>query len=515
MVLRALAVLCALAVPVAAKSVAQMQRRIDPTKRYQVPTDGAQYLGPRHGKVTIVAFTDLECPHCAAAHGVLRQLMTKYPGDVRVVMRYFPGQDHKNADLAARVAMGAGMQKKLALYLRAVFKRQARGLSPDAVWAAAKDAGVDVKQLKTDISRPDVAAMLARDYAMALRFGVHGTPTFFVNGVPHEGAADLGKTVSAELTAATALIAGGMEVSAVYADRIKTGMEEAAFAPTAEPDVEPVSGRRWQVAIEGAPERGNIDAPVVLIEFGDFQCPFCAAANALVERIRERFPNDVRVVWRNFPLAVHSDAAIAAEAGMAAHAQGKFWAMHDSMFRERVRLDRKVLARIAQENGLDVFRFNEDLEKHKYLPKIKADLDLVTGDLGGTGTPTFFINGRRIKGAQKFDKMVEIIKEEINRAKMVRGGTGSYEDRSTSDDVLEASEEVAAGETDLKAGKLDDAETHALNALGLAPDQPAALDLMVRIKCRAKDARAAREAARRVRDRGTLAKTCAADGVTL
>ena len=510
------AILCVLTATAAAKT--QQARRIDPDKRYQVPTDGAQYLGPRNAKVTIVAFTDLECAHCAKAHTELRRLMTKYKGDVRVVIRHFPGQDHPSAELGARMALAAGVQQKLALFLREVFARQPRGLSADALMDAARAAKVDVKQLAVDKGRTEVIAMLARDYAMGLRFGVHGTPTFFVNGVPLEGAKGLAEVVQREMSAATALVAGGMDVSEVYAQRLKGGMEEAAFMPTGEPDIEPIDGRRWQVAVESAPERGNLDAPVVLIEFGDFQCPFCAAANALVERLREAFPEEVRVVWRNFPLAVHSDAAIAAEAGMAAHAQGKFWAMHDAMFRERVRLDRKVLSRIAQEIGLDVLRFNKDLEKHKFLPKIEADLKLVTGELGGTGTPTFFINGRRIKGAQRFEKMVGIIKEEIKRANAVRKGAGKgqvYDTVSRGDDELEADQEVIEGEAALKAGRLDDAETHALNALGLAPDRPAALELMVKIKCQAKDTKAAREAARRLRDASAAKKMCAAAGVTL
>ena len=156
------------------------------------------------------------------------------------------------------------------------------------------------------------------------------------------------------------------------------------------------------LAVEVDPEhdhlRGPVDAPVTVVEYGDFECPYCGRAEPIVRRLLSEF-GDVSYVWRHLPLTdVHPNAQRAAEAAEAAAAQGAFWPMHDLLLERQDALRVPDLLRYAAELGLDVERFERDLREHTGAPRIADDVD--SADLSGvSGTPTFFVNGRRHYGA--------------------------------------------------------------------------------------------------------------------
>ena len=141
--------------------------------------------------------------------------------------------------------------------------------------------------------------------------------------------------------------------------------------------------------------RGSPRAPVTLLEYGDFQCPFCGTAYYVLRDIEEHFPNDVRFVFRHFPLTeIHPLATIAAEASEAAGAQGQFWPMHGILFQNQPNFLPEHLVAYATELGLDVDAFVDDLESHRHVPKIRKDF--MGGVRSGVnGTPCLFINGER------------------------------------------------------------------------------------------------------------------------
>jgi len=146
--------------------------------------------------------------------------------------------------------------------------------------------------------------------------------------------------------------------------------------------------------------RGPSDAPVTLLEYGDFECPFCGAAYPAVKEITQRLSAEVRFVFRHFPRPEHPHARHAAEAAEAAAAQGEpfFWAMHDLLFEHQQALDDEHLAEYAGQIGLDVGRFRDDLAQHRYLERVHEDLEgAVHSDVHGT--PTFFIDGQRYEGS--------------------------------------------------------------------------------------------------------------------
>jgi protein-disulfide isomerase len=172
---------------------------------------------------------------------------------------------------------------------------------------------------------------------------------------------------------------------------------------------QPLGDEPWHALLGGAPPAFGPDtAPVTIVEFSDFQCPYCEQASKTVQRIRETYGEKVRFVFRQFPLSFHPNAHVAAEAALAAHAQGKFWPYHDRLFKHQGALDRKSLESYAQELGLDLPSFKKGLDDRAFDTQIDADIAL-----GRTakvdGTPTMFINQRRAPNPTDFDAVAPLI----------------------------------------------------------------------------------------------------------
>jgi protein-disulfide isomerase len=145
--------------------------------------------------------------------------------------------------------------------------------------------------------------------------------------------------------------------------------------------------------------RGPVDARVTMVEYGDFECPFCGEAEVVLQELERELGDLLAVVFRHFPLAtVHPHAELAAEASEAASAQGRFWEMHDILFANQQALEPTDLVEYAASLGLDVHRFARDLEGHRHLPRVREDF--ASGVRSGVnGTPSFFINGVRHNGS--------------------------------------------------------------------------------------------------------------------
>ena len=176
---------------------------------------------------------------------------------------------------------------------------------------------------------------------------------------------------------------------------------------------------RYNVPVaSGDPVRGGASAPVTIVEFSDFQCPFCSRVVDTVKQIEKAYGKKVRIQFRHNPLPFHDKAQLAAEAGVAAGAQGKFWQMHDKLFGNQQALDRASLEKYAGEIGLNVDKFKSDLDSGKFKSAVNADVTYANGlGGGGFGTPTFFINGRKISGAMPFDSFASVIDEELKKKK--------------------------------------------------------------------------------------------------
>jgi len=170
------------------------------------------------------------------------------------------------------------------------------------------------------------------------------------------------------------------------------------------------------IPVSGSPAIGPSDARITLVEFSDFECPYCAIAMKQVKSLMAAYPKDIRLIYKQFPLSMHPHAQLAAEAALAANEQGKFWEMHDILFTNFRKLSHDNMLDWAKQIGLDVNKFKADLDSGKFMSVVKKDTS--DGDAAGVyGTPAFFINGKLYNGAMTMDAVKPILDAEL------KGGT--------------------------------------------------------------------------------------------
>ena len=162
------------------------------------------------------------------------------------------------------------------------------------------------------------------------------------------------------------------------------------------------------VSAEGAPTRGPKDAPVEIVFWSDFECPFCEKAEATLKQVEAERPGKVKIAFRQRPLPMHEHAMLAAKASLAAERQGRFWPYHDALLQHQSALERADLVRYATDIGLDHFRFEHDLDDPALDAKVAEEVKRATF-LQVRGTPTAFINGRRLTGAQPIEAWLGLV----------------------------------------------------------------------------------------------------------
>jgi protein-disulfide isomerase len=395
--------------PAAPAQPAQPPQRplLSPTV-FKVPLEESPTQGPADALVTLVEFTDFQCPFCARANATIKQIQDEYGNKLRLVVKQHPLPIHPRAKPAAVAALAAHNQGKFWEYHDKLFANQ-RTLDDASLETFAKEVGLDIKRWKKDLEDPKLAAIVDRDEKLALSLGAGGTPGFFVNGRFFSGAQPIEvfrAVIDEELRKAQMMVNEGMKPSEIYASVLAHGVS-APPAP-AEPPAQ-------KVDVGSAPAKGASDAPVTLVAFSDFECPFCSRAANTVRQLEEEYKGKLRVAFKHQPLARHPNAKIAAVAAMAAHEQGKFWEMHDKLFANQTSLDRASLEKYAQELKLDMGKFKAALDTNKYDEYIAQD-SAQGSQLGASGTPTFFINGRQIVGAKPPEVFRRVIDEELKKA---------------------------------------------------------------------------------------------------
>jgi protein-disulfide isomerase len=185
--------------------------------------------------------------------------------------------------------------------------------------------------------------------------------------------------------------------------------QNAAAAPNVDDP-----NKRWPVTVGDSPSKGPVDAPVTLVVFSDFECPYCAKLVPTLHEIAEAYPKEVRIVFKNMPLPMHPRAALAAEAALAAAAQDRFWEFHDALFAEQNALERPSLIERADNLDLNLRVFERALDDGGTKAAVDEDRALAE-ELGVRGTPTTFINGKRVAGARPASFYRSMIDEELGR----------------------------------------------------------------------------------------------------
>ena len=268
------------------------------------------------------------------------------------------------------------------------------------IWLGTKPTGV-----RPALSWPTIAG----GGAVA---GIGFTISIFISNLAFEGQqleeATLGVLAAAVLSSLVAWIA--FRVIA----RLPTEMRARQLAGTAE-DLLDLS---QDVDPDRDHIRGAEDAPVTLIEYGDYECPFCGQAEVVIRELLDSFGDDLRYVWRNLPLNdVHPHTQMAAEAAEAAAAQGAFWEMHDELLAHQDELTELDLGRYAEEIGLDVVRFWDEVRSRAHAVRVAEDV-ASADESGVAGTPTFFINGRRHEGAYDIEALTDAVRKARARVRL-------------------------------------------------------------------------------------------------
>ena len=193
----------------------------------------------------------------------------------------------------------------------------------------------------------------------------------------------------------------------------------------------------FQSSLASAAIQGSPNAPVVIIEFSDFECPFCRRVWPTIQELLRTYPDQVQFVFKHSPLPIHENAPLAHEAALAAGQQGRFWEMHDLLFANQERLGPKDLVEYAKQQGLDAESFLQALQSRMFKGAVDRDV-LEAKALGVTATPTFFVNGRKLVGAQSLETFKSVIDEELGRRPTSGLETPDTEDRVPDIDVATA-----------------------------------------------------------------------------
>jgi protein-disulfide isomerase len=380
--------------------------------------------GSRTAPVTIVEFADFQCPFCARAEPTLAQIRKTYgPEKVRIVWKHSPLDFHANARPAAEA--GAGVRALAGddafwRFLDLVFHHP-DDLGEDAYVAWAAQAGVHgPERLRAGLRSHAWAAKVDADLAEARELGVTGTPTFYVNGIVVVGARgfDAFQTIiDAQAISAQAKVTSGTAPDRVYA--VLSRENRAAQPPDRDDDEEPEDTKTvFKVPVGASPVRGPAGALVTIVEFADYECPFCVRVEATLRDLRSAYGDKLRLVFKHEPLPFHPRAEPAAEAALEVRTEkgdAAFWAVHDAMLDDPHDLGDDALVALAVKAGARADKVQAAIAKHSHAAEIAVDSD-TADDFQANGTPHFFINGRRLVGAQPKARFAEIIDDEIKKA---------------------------------------------------------------------------------------------------
>ncbi len=401
------------------KAPAQARPQPDPAAIYRVPVGDSPVKGPANALVTIVEFSEFQCPFCSRVLPTMNQIRERFGDDVRIVFKHNPLPFHNNAMPAAEAAMEVQAQLGDAAFWTfhdTLFENQ-RELTRENLerWAGALP-GINMGRFRSALDEHTHREAITADQTLARSLGASGTPAFFINGRNLRGAQPFPAfeaVINEELARARRQLEQGTPRSGLYAALIADGATSPQMLPApgggaaAPTPAAPPADQVYEIAVpRNAPSRGPANAPVTIQLFSDFQCPFCGRINPTLEQVAERFPTQVRIIWRDYPLPFHDNAMPAAEAAREVFAQGgseKFWAYHAILFQHQRELTAENLETYAQQvGGIDMNRFRAALENHTHRAAVQADQQAVQRAGARIGTPSCFINGRLLQGAQPF-----------------------------------------------------------------------------------------------------------------
>lgn len=387
-----------------------------PDTVYKVPRGHGPSDGPADAPLTMVDWSDYACGYCNRAQETLDRLDRIYPGQIRWVHRILPlDDDNTIAAEAALAAAAQGRFRPMHARLYAVRGEVDRA----TVESFAQELGLDMVRFRAELDAGTYRTQIAADVADAAQIGVTGTPTFFLNGRPIHGSQPLKVFADiADQELARATTARAQHPPDLYEALVGSGKPIADAPPdTGNESTELSPNTAYKVGL-GLPghQLGPDDALVTIVEFSDFQCPYCAKEAPVLAKIHDKYGAQVRIIYRHMAMGFHRNASLAAEASVAAADQGKFWAFHDQVFGNFGHLARTDLEGYAQAIGLDMVKFRAALDDRRYRDAVVAETAAAEA-LGVDGTPTMFLNGQPISGARDAASLDKIVGAMVDRAK--------------------------------------------------------------------------------------------------
>jgi protein-disulfide isomerase len=406
-------------------------------RKVDVPAH-APTLGPADAPVTVVLYTSYQCPHCARAVEVLRQLAEESPGKVRAALRMAPVPGHDGARLAAEAALVAQEQGKFWDFHAKVATAESAALEGSELEKAASAVGLEMGRYKAAMNNHRLATAVDEDVES---LGGSARPVFFVNGrmMPGEQPLELLKAmVEQELKRAEGFAAQGTSPAEMSARLLQQNVEtppEPPPPPAAA--LAPVPAELKKDALErlsrgNVPSRGDARAPVTLVVFSSFASPYAKNVATTLQKVQSFYGPKVRVVFRSVVLEGMDAYRPAARAALAAHRQGKFWEMHDLLFSRQEALDRDSLLRYAAQLRLDEDRFRADMESDAVAAALESD-QKEAASLGVVAVPTVFVNEQPLLGDQLLDSYKEVIDRALGIAppeKKKDGAAATPEDKA-------------------------------------------------------------------------------------
>lgn len=391
-------------------SAVQLEAGI-PHLRFSVDTTGAASRGSLDAPVTLVMFSDFECPYCTTAIDIVKELEHEYGERLRFVYKAYPIDRHPYAMLAALIAFSARDQDKFWPFHDLLYS--GRSLDDEVLGEYAERAGLDLTRLDKELEELRYGAKLRHDLRQGKRLDVRSTPTFFINGRPLVGAqpiAEFRRIIDQELVLAQNWEDAGVAKQELYTHATELGYTHVTYEGAPGLDEDTV----YPVPLGKSPVRGKDDAILTVVAFSDFRCPYCSRGNETVERLKARYGEDMRVVYKFLPFQGPA-ASSAALGAWAAGNQGKFWEFHDAMYARGPRFTLEDLELTAIRLGIDIEQWYRDVESDEGKMHIRADL-VLGKRLQITGTPTYFVNGRPLDGARSEFEFRLLFAEEYERA---------------------------------------------------------------------------------------------------
>ncbi len=397
------------------------------TKLYRVPVGDGPSKGPADALVTIVEWSDFECPHCGRGAKTMDQLFERFEGKVRLVFRHNPLSGHRNAQAAAEASLAAADQGRFWEYHDMLFQSREELGERGAVVLVdiARRLDLDMPRFERALESRQHRPRVLADMALLRELGHGGTPLFFINGRLVQGArplADFVRVVEEEEARARRLLEAGTKRGELYDALVRDGIAPRPRRDRAEDraeQAEPVSIPRNP---EG-PGLGPAKARVHVVEFFDFQCPACKTVPPELHRLHEAFPDDVRIELRMFPLSFHKAARSLSEVALAAHEQGRYAEVSALLF-EKQGLFRGAdsergrslgLELAAEVEGIDAEKLRRDVATGRFGQLIDRDYALGE-EVRLRATPTIYIDGMPAKN-RSFDALRARVEELLAEAR--------------------------------------------------------------------------------------------------